>query len=199
MVGSIALPAWLLGHNPSLQVICASYGSELAQKLSRDCRAVMESAWYKRLFPRTRLDRFAANELTTTAHGVRIATSVDSVLTGRGADLIIIDDALKPDEALPDTTRRQVNDWFDGTLVSRLNDKCTGSIVLIMQRPHEDDLTGHLLARGGWDHLSLLAVAEQDETCTMLSQFGTCRVGRKAGEALHPARETLGNARAMAA
>ena len=191
LLGSVALPAWLLGHNPSRQIICASYGAELAQKLSRDCRAIMESAWYRELFPGTRLDRSAAHELTTTAHGMRMATSVDGVLTGRGADVIIIDDPSKPEEALSDTTRQRVNDWFDGTLYSRLNDKCTGSIVLIMQRLHEDDLTGHLLARGGWDHLSLPAIAEQDETHTVSSALGTRRVGRKAGEALHPARESL--------
>lgn len=191
LIGSVALPAWLLGHTPSRQIICASYGAELAGKLSRDCRAVMESPWYQELFPNTRLDRFAVHELTTTAHGTRMATSVEGVLTGRGADLIIIDDPLKPDEALSDTTRERVNDWFDGTLFSRLNDKRTGSIVLIMQRLHEDDLTGHLLARGGWDHLVLPAIAEQDESHSISSLFGTRQVGRKAGEALHPTREDL--------
>src|SRR4051794_14454742 len=103
LLGSVTLPAWLLGHNPSLQIICASYGAELAGKLSRDCRTVMDSDWYREVFPNTRLDRFAVNELTTTAHGCRMATSVDGVLTGRGADLIIIDDPLKPDEAISDT------------------------------------------------------------------------------------------------
>ena len=154
LLGSIALPAWLLGHDPSLQIICASYGAELAHKLSRDCRTIMESEWYKELFPDTRLDRHAVNELTTTKHGVRMATSVDGVLTGRGADLIIIDDPLKPDEALSDTTRVKVNDWFDTTLFSRLNNKQEGSILLIMQRLHEDDLTGHLASRPGGITLS---------------------------------------------
>src|SRR6201989_1859970 len=75
------------------------------------------------------------------------ATSVDGVLTGRGADLIIIDDPLKPDEALSDTTRVKVNDWYDNTAFSRLNSKQRASVLLIMQRLHEDDLTGHLASR----------------------------------------------------
>lgn len=120
-----------------------------------------------------------------------MATSVDGVLTGRGADLIIIDNPLKPNEALSDTTRQGVNGWFDGTLYSRLNDKSRGAIVLIMQRLHEDDLTGHLLDRGGWNHLSLSAIAERDETYTISSALGKRKVGRRVGEALHPAREDL--------
>ena len=72
-----------------------------------------------------------------------MATSVGGVLTGRGADFIIVDDPLKPDEALSDTQRKAVNDWFDHTLYSRLNNKKDGCIILIMQRLHEDDLVGH--------------------------------------------------------
>ena len=191
LLGSIALPAWLLGHNPSLQIICASYGAELAHKLSRDCRTIMESGWYKDLFPGTRLDRYAVNELTTTKHGVRMATSVDGVLTGRGADLIIIDDPLKPDEALSDATRVKVNGWYDTTVFSRLNNKQEGSVLLIMQRLHEDDLTGHLASRPGWDHLVLPAIAEKDFGGFIETSLGQRWVGYKKGEALHPARESV--------
>ena len=70
----------------------------------------------------------------------RLATSVGGVLTGRGADIIVIDDPLKPEEALSQAQRRAANEWFDHTLYSRLNDKLTGAIVLIMHRLHEDDL-----------------------------------------------------------
>lgn len=190
LIGSVALPAWLLGHNPSLAIICVSYGSELSDKLSRDCRAIMESKWYQGVF-RTRLNRSAVNELTTTSHGFRLATSVGGVLTGRGADIIIVDDPLKPDEALSDTTRTRVNEWFESTLYSRLNNKRTGSIVVVMQRLHEEDLTGYLLARGGWKKLVLPAIAEQYERHTIRSLFRTREVERRAGEALHPAREDL--------
>jgi len=107
LLGSVALPAWLLGHNPARKIMCASYGAELSEEFSRECRSLMEGAWSWRVFPKTCLDRVRNNELTTTAHGSRYATSVDGPLTGRGADLIIIDDPLKPDEALSDVAPKE--------------------------------------------------------------------------------------------
>jgi hypothetical protein len=129
-------PAFLLGHDPTAQIICASYGQELANKHALDCRTILTSAWYQSLFPATRLspDRQAVPEFMTTKLGFRLSTSVGGVLTGRGANIIIIDDPLKPDEALSETQRKTVNDWFDHTLYSRLNDKRTGCIIVVMQR-----------------------------------------------------------------
>ena len=85
------------------------------------------------------------------------------MLTGRGADIILIDDPLKPEEALSDAQRKAANEWYDHTLYSRLNDKRHGAIVIIMQRLHEDDLVGHVLAQEGWEVLSFPAIAEADE------------------------------------
>ena len=137
-LASVAFPAWCLGHDPSVQIVCASYAQDLADKLSRDCRRIVASDRYQRLFP-TRLSprHQAVPEFETTAQGCRIATSVGGVLTGRGADIIIIDDLLKPEEALSQAQRQAVNEWYDHTLYSRLNDKLTGAIVLITHRPHE--------------------------------------------------------------
>ena len=72
------------------------------------------------------------------------------MLTGRGADVIIIDDPLKPDEAVSDAARNGANQWYDNSLLSRLNSKQDGCIVIIMQRLHEDDLVGHVLSQEGW-------------------------------------------------
>ena len=150
LLGSVALPAWWLGHSPSAQIICASYGQELSEKLSRDCLKVMASAWYQSLFS-TRLSksRQAASEFATVQGGCRLATSVGGVLTGRGGEVLIVDDPLKPDEALSATQRNAVNAWAINTLLSRLNDKNSGCIVVIMQRLHEDDLTGYFIRKGG--------------------------------------------------
>src|SRR5213593_1497498 len=90
------------------------------------------------------------------------AASVGGTLTGRGADLIIVDDPLKAEEAMSEPARRRVIDWYGGTLVSRLNDKERGPIVVVMQRLHENDLAGHLLGQGGWEHLDLPAIAVED-------------------------------------
>src|SRR5882724_8687242 len=97
LIASIALPAWCLGHDPSAQILCVSYAQDLADKLARDCRSIMMSPWYRRMF-RTRLaaHRQAVQEFVTTAQGYRLATSNGGVLTGRGADIILIDDPLKP-------------------------------------------------------------------------------------------------------
>src|SRR5438132_6840009 len=164
LLPSIAFPAWCLGHDPSAQILCVSYAQDLAGKLARDCRSIMMSPWYRRIFP-TRLapHRQAVQEFITTRQGYRLATSNGGVLTGRGADIILIDDPLKPEEALSEARRKATNEWFDHTLYSRLNDKSRGAIVIIMQRLHEDDLVGHVLAQEPWEVLSFPAIAEADE------------------------------------
>ena len=190
LIASIALPAFQLGHNAAAQIICVSYSQEFSEKLSRDCRAVMNAAWYKAIFG-TRLSnqRQSVQELTTTGQGSRLATSVGGVLTGRGADLIIIDDPAKPDEAISESHRRRLNDWYDGTLLSRLNDKRTGRIAIISQRLHEDDLVGHVLGLDDWEVLRLPALAEHDEEHEFETFHGRRSVTRRAGEPLHPERE----------
>jgi len=189
---TICFPAYVLGHKPSAQIICVSYGQQLADKHSLDCRTLASSEFYRGLFP-ARLSplKQSMQEFMTTANGSRLATSVGGVLTGRGADFIIIDDPLKPDEAVSQTQRQAVNDWYDHTLCSRLNDKRTGCIIIIMQRLHEDDLVGHVLEQEQWELVRLPAIAEEDETHQFMS-FGRPRtVRRQAGEALHPEREPL--------
>jgi hypothetical protein len=176
-LASVAFRAWCLGHEPGLQIVCASYAQDLADKLSRDCRHVLASEWYRQLFP-TRLSaqRQAVSEFETTAQGCRLATSVGGVLTGRGADLIIIDDPLKPEEALSQAQRQAANDWFDHTLYSRLNDTRTGAIILIMHRLHEDDLAGHVLAQEDWDVVRFPAIAEDDESYAFDIELGVALV-----------------------
>ena len=156
LLASIAFPAWCLGHDPSAQILCVSYAQGLADKHARDCRSIMMRPWYQRIFP-TRLasHRQAVQEFVTTRQGYRLATSTGGVLTGRGADIILIDDPLKPEDALSEVLRRAANEWFVHTLYSRLNDKRHGAIVIIMQRLHEDDLVGHVLAQEEWEVLSL--------------------------------------------
>ena len=128
-------------------------------------------------------------EFETTAQGCRLATSVGGVLTGRGADIIIIDDPLKPEEALSQAQRQAANEWFDHTLYSRLNDKRKGAIILIMHRLHEDDLVGHVLAQEPWEVARFPAIAEDDETHIIEARLESRCVTRQRGEALHPERE----------
>ena len=187
---SVAFPAWLLGHRPEKRIIAVSYGQDLSNLFSRDTRAVMQSDWYRDVFPATRLDpkKQGEQELLTTRRGGRLATSISGVLTGRGGDVIIIDDPLKPSDAHSEVRRAEVIQWYSNTLVSRLNDKRTGAIVLVMQRLHEEDLAGHLLEQGGWVHLNLPAIAEETERIAI----GRNRYHvRTADELLFPQREPL--------
>ena len=194
---SIAFAAWLLGHNPATQIIAASYGQDLADKLARDTRTLMEADWYRALFPTRLSARKAVNDFTTTAGGTRMATSVGGVLTGRGADVIVIDDPLKPDQALSEVGRKAVNEWYDNTLLSRLNNKRTGCIIVVMQRLHQDDLIGHVLPQDDWTVLSFPAIAEEAECVPFWTPYGTRRFIRQPGEALHPDREAVAEYEAM--
>jgi len=160
---SVAYPAWMLGHDPGLKFICVSYSSELARELSSQFRMVVNSGWYRELFPNTRESRDTSEEWTTTRGGGRLATSVKGTIRGRGADVIIIDDPLKGGDDNSETERQHVINWYGTTLSSRLNNKQTGSIMLVMQRLHEDDLAGHLMSGGGWHVLDLPAIADEDQ------------------------------------
>ncbi len=188
---SVAFPAYALGHDPRLRIICASYSQDLAAKHARDFRTVLESAWYQRLFPDTRIDprKNTEGEIETTAQGYRLSTSVGGTLTGRGGNLILIDDPMKPAEAMSEAKRAAVSEWYDLTLSTRLDCKTEDAIVLIMQRLHVDDLVGHVLDKDErWTHLNLPAIAEKDEEIPL----GDGHVHRrKAGDLLHPEREDM--------
>jgi predicted phage terminase large subunit-like protein len=184
---SVAYVAWLLGHDPTRRIIIVSYSNEFAAELHRQFRMVIDASWYRALFPAMRPAKDSGTELVTTAGGSRYATSVGGTLTGRGADLIIVDDPLKAEEAMSEPARRRVIDWYGGTLVSRLNDKQRGPIVVVMQRLHENDLAGHLLGQGGWEHLDLPAIAVEDSVIPI----GDGKpFTRRQGEVLHAERES---------
>jgi len=152
----------------------------------------MTSGWYRQIFPTClAAPRQAVQELITTRQGYRLATSTGGVLTGRGADIILIDDPLKPEEALSDAQRKAVNDWYDHTLYSRQNDKRRGAIVIIMQRLNEDDLVGHVLAQEEWEVLRFPAIAETEEVHQIETIWGQESFRRRRGEALQPDREPL--------
>lgn len=183
---SIAFPAWLLAHNPGAKIMCASYGQSLSLKLSSKCRKVIESSWYKELFPNTLLDNKKNTEslFLTTMGGYREATSFGGAATGGGGHMLIVDDPTNAEEATSETEREKANLWFDETFVSRLDNRKTGCILVIMQRLHENDLTGHLLNKGGWEHLCLPLIAEKDE----ILEKGVIRKSRITGEFLQPER-----------
>jgi len=190
IIFSVALPAFLLGRDPTKRIVCVSYSNELAVKHANDFRAVLSSAWYRRIFQNTRIsrDKDTQTETMTTERGYRLATSLGGTLTGRGADLIVLDDPQKPEEALSETARNGAAQWFDTTLLSRLDSKSEGAVVLVMQRLHQDDLAGRLLEKGGWQHLKIPAIAQGNEEV----EVGHRRIYRReAGTVIDPDRESI--------
>jgi len=191
---SVGFVAWFLGNTPSKRIIVASYADELSKKHSLDCKATIESRFYHEIFPSLQLSKSknTQTEFITTRGGGRLAVSVGGTLTGRGADMIIIDDPLKPMESVSDTTRQHVNQWFNNTLYSRLNDKKEGCIIIVMQRLHEDDLVGHVLKQEEWTELVLPAIAEEYQEITVDPKFiKPYKIIRNPGDALHFARENI--------
>lgn len=190
IAASIAFPAFIHGHDPTAEIVAVSYAQNLASKLHNDYRLVLSSDWYMALFGETRVDpkKETEQEVRLTKRGNRFATSVGGVLTGRGADIIIIDDPLKPDDAMSEAQRSRVNDWYSNTLPSRLNQKNEGAIVIVTQRLHIDDLVGHVTRYDeNWTILDLPAIAYEDQRI----QVGTGKwYHRKRGELLHPERES---------
>jgi predicted phage terminase large subunit-like protein len=187
VTASVAFVAWVLGHDPKAKIMVASYSQDLARHHSNQTRSIMESDWYKRDFRQTRIsDRGnRALELETTAGGMRKAVSVGGSITGFGADIIIVDDCMKADEAKSAVVRQELRNWFDNTLLSRLNDKATGRIISIQQRLHEDDLPAYMFEKG-YAHLNLPAVAEKYEEVPI----GVDRIyRRRVGDLLNPGRE----------
>ena len=96
IMASVAFPAFVLGHDPTRRIVCVSYAESLAKKHADDCRLLMTSGFYRALFPGTRLRKETQHELATTRGGMRLTTSVGGTLTGRGGNIIILDDPIKP-------------------------------------------------------------------------------------------------------
>lgn len=188
---SIAFVAWVLGHTPSSRILCASYAQDLSDKLARDCRRLMMSPFYRSLF-KTRLseDRQAVADFETTAGGGRFSSSVTGGTTGRGGDLIILDDPLNANDAYSEVRREGANEWYDETLFSRLNNKESGAITLIMQRLHSADLVAHVLRKEPWDVVSFPAIATERKIFHLSTPFGTRQISRIEGDILHPERES---------
>ncbi|WP_375459503.1 phage terminase large subunit [uncultured Enterovirga sp.] len=149
----------------------------------------MRSAWYLNLFPGARISpkKDTVWEFETIAGGGRFTTSTGGTMTGRGADLIIIDDPLKAQDVFSEAARETAYEWFTTTAFTRLNDKAKGNIIVVMQRVHMDDLAGRLLATGQWQQLYLQAIAEEGRAFGL---GGGRSYRREIGDVLHPERES---------
>jgi predicted phage terminase large subunit-like protein len=183
---SVAFVAWMLGQDPKLKFICASYGEKPGDLLAEQTRSLMRHPDYLKAFPGT---RFGANApldmLQTTAHGYRMTTSVSGAGTAFGCNFVIADDLTKSDATASE--RAKACTFYQGSLMSRFNKKSEGVAIVVAQRTAVDDLPGFLLDRGGYTHLNLPAIAQSDENI----EIGPNRYKyRSKGELLHPVRES---------
>jgi predicted phage terminase large subunit-like protein len=181
MICSVALPAFLLGRNPGTRIMCVSYNADLANSLHGFFLRLVQSSWYRQAFD-PRPIREVADWYETEQGGRRYAMSVDGKLTGFPADLIIIDDPLNANDAFSEQKREAVNAVITGAVFSRLSNKSTGRILFVMQRLHAEDPSGHFLARGGWEHLCLPAIAPVDRVVQL--PYGKTYAWKQ-GEPLH--------------
>lgn len=150
---------------PQVRFLFSSYAHTLSLRDSVKCRRLIESPWYQRQWPLQLLgDQNTKTRYDNTRGGMRLATSVDGALTGEGGDIIVIDDPHNAKEVQSDVMLESVETWWDEAMSTRLNDPKTGAYVIIMQRLHQRDLTGHVLKRGAadWTHLCLPMRYEPD-------------------------------------
>lgn len=185
---NVALCAFILGHDPRKKIFCIGYAAVLASDHATMFKDIVESPWYQRSFPRMQIKRSVDNDIFTTKRGYRRSTSVLGSVTGMGGDIFIVDDPIKPIDCRSQALRDKANDWLRHTLFQRLDNKEKGQILLVMQRLHLDDPSGHILRNlEGWEHLRLPAIAEIPEDI----EIGRNRIyKRRVGEVLNPARES---------
>lgn len=181
-------PAWEWIEHPERRWLFSSYAAQLSQRDSLKCRRLIESPWYQeRWGDRFALadDQNAKSRFENDKTGYRLAASVGGAVTGEGGDRVVVDDPHNVQDAPSQTMRESVLRWWDEAMATRLNDPKTGAKVIVMQRVHEDDLSGHVLAQGGYEHLMLQAEYEGVKTRTVI---GWEDPRTKPGELLWPER-----------
>lgn len=171
LIVSVFFPAWAWIDDPWLRFLYSSYAQDLATDHSVLTRRVIESDWYQenwgdrfQLLPDQNLKTKFAND----HQGVRQSTSVRGVGTGKGGHIIVCDDPHNVKEAESDAVREATINWWDKAMSTRLNDPKRGARVIVMQRVHQKDLSGHVLAQGGYDHLCLPMEYEPTDRVTSI-------------------------------
>lgn len=155
---SVCAPAWMWIRNPSWRVLCLSANPRVALRDSMYCRELVGSDWYRDAFqPSWAISdtQDSKSLFKNTAGGFRAAFGFFAKITGDRADALIVDDPHDAQEVHSKTKRVAVLEKWDAAIANRVNDPNTSVRILIMQRLHEEDLTGHVLKQGGWEHVSI--------------------------------------------
>jgi predicted phage terminase large subunit-like protein len=181
LLGSVSLAAWMLARNPTLKIIIVSHAEHLSKAIARKIRAILQSSWFKELFAaRIKKGHAEVTDFGTSAGGGVFVTSFHGRFTGRRADVIIVDD---PHDIKDDLEQIESTiETFSTVLLSRLNNRRNGRVLVIAHRVHERDLSAYLLRKKKWEHMVLPLVATKDQGYETTS--GTWR--RRKGELLRP-------------
>lgn len=203
---SVFFPVWMWLKRPETRFLYSSYALSLSIRDSRKCRQIIESPKFQaafghvfRIFDDTgateaRLatpfeledDQNQKIRFENDKTGYRIATSVGGAATGEGGDVICVDDPHSVQDADSDTVRESTLSWWDEVMSTRLNDPKTGRKIVVMQRVRENDLSGHILKQGGYEHLCLPAEFEPSRKC--VTSLGWQDPRTHEGELLWPER-----------
>jgi predicted phage terminase large subunit-like protein len=173
LIFSVFWPAWVWQRRPTWRSLFSAYAEDLAERDSVKCRDVLTSERYQRHFSgQTRIGEWGLSLdnnrklfFENSEHGGRLALSVGGKGTGFRGDFVGVDDPINALDVYSKVKRERVTRWWSKTMSTRLNDKRVGARAVIMQRLHEEDLTGYLLEQGGWEHLCLPTEFEESRRC----------------------------------
>ena len=184
---TICLIAWFLGHKPKRRVLVVGYSAEHAESISRKVRSIMRSDWYRSAFrARISASRSSAANFETTDGGSVYAVSANGSVTGRRADLIVNDDPVQILDCDNDERLSKVNRQFYSLIMSRVSNPAKGRVVIVAHRLHQNDISGHVLEQGGFEHICLPAIAPRKKRFDMDERTWV----RRKGEPLRPDQYT---------
>lgn len=192
---SVFWPVWCWINNPGIQFLFSSYAHTLATRDAVKSRRIIQSPWFRQRWGdkfKLQGDQNAKQRYENNEGGHRIATSVGGSVTGDGGDFVVVDDPHNIVEVESDVIREGAILWWDEVMSTRLNNPETGGRIIIMQRSHQYDLAGHVLEKGGYEHLMLPMEFESSRRCATGIGFVDPRT--KEDELLYPnrvGRETL--------
>ncbi len=191
---SVMWPTWMWTHSPEKRFVAASYAENLAVRDAVKSRRIIRSRWYQERFGavfKMTGDQNIKSRYENDKTGFRYSVGVGGGATGEGGDFIIVDDPLKADGAFSETALQSVTDWWDNTMSTRLNDPKRGGRVIIMQRLHDDDLTGHVLEKmkePNYDRYEHLVLPMRYEPKRFFSSIGLSDPRSEPGELMWPER-----------
>ena len=190
---SVFWPMWVWSWWPEARWLFSSYADTLATRDSLKCRRIIQSKWYQDnwgdMFQLTS-DQNQKTRFENDKTGYRVSSGVGGMSTGEGGDFIVVDDPIKAIDATSKAVRQSVIDWWDQSMSTRLNDPKRSAKVIVMQRLHEEDLTGYLLdkMKANGEHYEHLCLPAEYEPSIHATSIGWTDPRTKPNELLWPER-----------